>query len=207
MRLIQLCSQKIKNITLYFENKINENEFVIGYIGTLSDYEGIMYILECLKVLDVKFIIIGDGQIKNEIIRKVDEYNITKKVLYLGKLLHNEVIKYYNMFDIIVYPRKNCDLCQSTSSYKVFEAMSMGIPVIVSRLAAWEEIIEDGVNGLYCEPDDTEDLLQKIKLLIEDNELRKKISENTREWVVSQRDWKIMGQRMRDIYDELLITS
>ena len=70
------------------------------------------------------------------------------------------------MFDMVAYPRKQCDLCESTSSYKVFEAMSMALPVIVSKLTAWEEIIFDGENGLFVNPDDKYDLLQKINLLM-----------------------------------------
>lgn len=173
------------------EHKIAKDEIVIGYIGTISNYEGIEYILYCLKKLDkVKLVLIGDGQYKNNILDLIKQLNLDNKVIYHNKMNHQDVIKYYNMFDIVVYPRKKCDLCMSTSSYKVFEAMSMGLPVIVSRLDAWNEIINENVNGLYCEPDNVDDLLQKIMLLTEDEELRKTLGNNAREWIVNNRDWK-----------------
>ena len=187
------------------ENKIANDEIVIGYIGTISNYEGIEYILYCIKKLDkVKLVLIGDGLYKNDIMNQINQLNINNKVIHYNKMNHQDVIKYYNMFDIVAYPRKECDLCMTTSSYKVFEAMSMGLPIIVSQLEAWNEIIDDNINGLYCEPDNIEDLLQKIMLLIEDEELRKTLGNNAREWVIKNREWKNTGEELMKFYDEML---
>lgn len=116
----------------------------------------------------------------------------------------NDVVKYYNVFDIIAYPRKDNCLCQSTSSYKVFEAMSMARPIIVSELDAWKEIIQDNVTGLYCQPDNEQNLLQKFVKLMDDQDLRNELGNNAREWVIKNREWKNMGGELRDIYDRIL---
>ena len=192
---------------LKLEQKIAEDDIVIGYIGTISMYEGLEYILKCIKTLNnkkIKFLIIGDGFFKNELMNIVESYGIQKNVIYLGKINHRNIIKYYGIIDIVVYPRKKYDLCISTSSYKILESMSMEKPIIVSDLKAYNEIIIDGENGLYCKPDNPDDLLQKIKMLIDDKQLRTKLGKNAREWVIQNREWSDMANNVKQIYDDLL---
>jgi len=183
-------------------------ECVIGYIGTISHFEGLEYTLECLKKLKgVKFVLIGDGLYKSEIMGFVDKFGVSNNFVYLNKIDNKETIKYYNMFDIVAYPRKDCALCRSTSSYKVFEAMAMCKPVIVSELDAWKEILIDGETGLYCKPDDVDDLFKKLKLLISDSELRNKLGKNARQWVIENREWSSIGAQLRNIYFDLINTK
>ena len=190
-----------------FEHSIAEDDIVIGYIGTIAMYEGLDYILKCIKTLNnkkLKFLIIGDGFYKNELISLIETYGIQKNVIYLGKINHRNIIKYYNIIDIVVYPRKRYDMCVSTSSYKILESMSMEKPIIVSDLEAYNEIIIDGENGLYCKPDNLDDLLQKIKMLIDDENLRTRLGKNAREWVMQNREWSDISNGVKQIYDELL---
>jgi len=196
-------------VQLRTKNNIHEGDIVIGYIGTIALYEGIEYILKCIKTFDndnIKFLLIGDGIYKNEILNLVESYGIQKNVIYLGKINHREIMKYYNMIDIVAYPRKNFDLCKSTPSYKILEAMAMEKPIIVpTNCDSYNEIIINDENGLYFEQDNVDDLLQKIKSLIEDKELRNRLGKNAREWVIKNRDWTNISQELRDLYDELSV--
>lgn len=188
--------------SLCLRHNIDENSMIIGYIGTLSNYEGIEYILKVLVNLDnVKFVMIGDGLYKSELDKMVKSLGVSDKVISLGKMKHNDVIEYYNLFDIVTYPRKNCDLCNNTTSYKIFEAMSMSKAIIVSDLNAYNDIINDNENGLICIPDDVNDLSKKIKMLIDDVDLRKRLGENARQWVIKNRECENIGGKLRDIYD------
>lgn len=190
---------------------VSDDDFIIGYIGTLSIYEGIDYILKCVRLLlneeqkrNIKFVIIGDGIYKNEMLETIKNLRINDNVLYLGKIDYRNVIKYYNIFDLVIYPRKRCELCNTTPSYKILEAMSMEKPIIASELNATKEIIIDEFNGLLCKPDNIEDLLQKINLLIQNPELRNKLGKNAREWVNNNREWTKIGTELITLYDSLL---
>ena len=89
----------------------------------------------------VKFIVIGDGKNRDDIEKMVKKNNLDNNFIYLGKLEHSEAIKYYNAFDMVVYPRKNYQVCRSTSSSKIFEAMAMKMPIIVVQfLNTWMKI-------------------------------------------------------------------
>jgi glycosyltransferase involved in cell wall biosynthesis len=187
--------------------QLNENDILMGYIGSILMYEGIEYVVECVKKLNdrgysVKFILAGDGSYRQNII---DSAKVLKdNFVYLGKIDHADVINYYNAMDIVAFPRKDNSLCQSTSSYKIFETMACEKPIIVSKLDAYKEIIEDNVTGLYCIPDDKDSLYEKIELLINDKELRETLGKNAREWVCQNREWSNNGEQLRKIYDELL---
>ena len=65
-------------------------------------YEGLDNILKCLKLWNnehVKFIIVGDGTYKNELVKYIETNNMQKNIIYLGKLDHRDVIQYYNIID------------------------------------------------------------------------------------------------------------
>lgn len=191
-------------------NDIKDNEIVIGYIGTIASYEGIDYILKCLKTWDninIKFLLIGDGPYKNEILKYVDNNNLQKNFIYLGKMDHEDAIQYYNVIDIIAYPAKKTELRNKICSYKLLEAMSMEKPIIVPDLESYHECIKDQETGLFFEPENVDDLSTKIISLIENKDLRIKLGENARKWVIENREWSEICQNMIDIYDTLLDSS
>lgn len=193
---------------LRIKHKISDDDVVIGYIGTITYYEGIEYILECLKKLvdesyAVKFLMIGDGNYKHEITKIIKEYQLEDYVIILDKMNHVDVISYYNMIDVVAYPRKNCDVCNLVSSMKLLESMSMEKAIIVSDLDQYNEVIKQDL-GLFCEPDNTEDLLNKFKLLLDDESLRSTLGTNAREYVQNNCDWKLSKQVNNAIYDKLI---
>lgn len=190
--------------------KIDDDTTIFGYIGSLLNYEGIEYILQSIKRLSdkkykIKFFMIGDGKEKDNLLKLVNTLKIESYFEYIGKISHDEVSKFYNMFDIIVYPRKNDKVCRTTSSSKIFETMCMAKPIIVSKLPAYDEIITDRYNGLYCMPDDIDDIYNKIVELINDKELQNTIGNNAREWVMKNRDWKSLGLKLSEIYKQILV--
>ena len=188
--------------------KINSDDVIIGYIGTISNYEGIEYIIESLKKLlaegySVKFLMIGEGNYKNDIVKVIQEYRLDDHVIILDKMKHSDVIPYYNMVDIVVYPRKKYDMCHLLGSTKLLESMSMEKAIIVSNLESNNEIINQD-TGLFCEPNNTEDLLYQIKLLLDNDTLRINLGKNAREWVQQNRNWNLSKESNNSIYDKLV---
>jgi len=177
---------------LYFD----DGDVVIGYIGTISTFEGLDYLINCVNLLssNVKLLIIGGGSYKDRLLEIAKGLNLGNRLIYLGKMQFPAVIDYYNVIDIVAYPRKNNILCDSTGSYKLYEAMAMEKPIIVSRLKPYLEVVDDGNNGLICECDNENSLLEKCKNLVNNVELREKLGKNAREWVVANRDWKKFGK-------------
>jgi len=183
---------------------------VIGFVGSFVDYEGIDVLLQSIKIcrdtLDAKFhlLMVGDGAYYTEAVQLANELGISEIVTFTGRIPHDDVEKYYSVIDICPLPRKGLPVCEMVSPLKPFEAMAMGKVVIASDVAALAEIVDDGVTGLLHKKDDHHDLANKISELITDHDLRTRLGKAAREWVVSERDWKVIAKRVDTVYHNLL---
>ncbi len=197
---------KMSKNDLLDKHKLHD-KIIIGYIGTLTTHDGIENILKCIKMLNnnkLVFVIIGDGPYKNSMIDYIKTNNISENVLYLGKLKYEIAMEYYQIIDMCIYPKKKCELYELKSSFKLIEAMSFKKPVITTDLKSINEIINDGQNGLLCIPDNVSDLLDKMKLLINNTILMEKLGTEAQKWIVKNRNWKNMCNKLTHIYDNLI---
>jgi glycosyltransferase involved in cell wall biosynthesis len=198
-----------KNMQSDLMNKYNlsDNDIVIGYIGSILLYEGLDMILKCMKKLNnnnIKFLLVGDGFYKNDLLKLTNELNLQKNVIYVGKVNHQDIPNYYDLIDIVIYPRKIYDLCNSTPSYKLLESMAMEKPIIVPNLEAYNEIIIDNENGLYFEANDENSLLEKLTILLENETLRSELGKNARNWVIENRNWNNITNELTNIYESII---
>lgn len=84
-----------------------EDSFVIGHIGNMTPQKNHVFIIEVFRsVLDVrpdaKLLLLGDGYLRDKIVRKIEEYNLYDKVILLG--VRNEVFRYLNAMDVFLFP-------------------------------------------------------------------------------------------------------
>src|SRR5690606_360971 len=82
------------------------------------------------------------------------------------------------------------------------EAMAMECPIIISSGGSAREIVGDEEFGMLTRPDDAFDLQQRLRDLIEDEELRKKMGRNAREHVKSKYDRRLRLQKTLQLYEE-----
>jgi len=185
-----------------------KDKFVIGFIGSVVDYEGLQLLVEVAKRIDkqyqdkFRYLIVGDGNDLDNLKQKVKKYGIEKLFIFTGRVPYEEVEKYYSVLDIACYPRLDWEVCRIVSPKKPFEAMAYGIPVISSSVRANSYFIEDGINGLVHEVESIVSLNDKILALYTNEKLRNKIAKNAREWVVNNRDSKNTGKLLKSIYQE-----
>jgi glycosyltransferase involved in cell wall biosynthesis len=197
-----------KNILLEEELNI-ENKIVLGFVGSFVQYEGLEYIVDAVEILvnkgrkDIVALMVGDGTVWQEIRDRVTNKDLDKYFIFTGRIPHDEVEKYYSLVDIAPLPRKGLPVCEMVSPLKPFEAMAMEKVVLSSDVAALAEIIKDGYNGVLFKKDNIEDLAIKIELLMDDSKLREKLGKQAREWVIKERDWKIITKKLNDIYTNL----
>ena len=198
----------VKNENLAKELKI-ENKTVIGFIGSFVQYEGLEYIVDAVEILvnkgkkDIIALMVGDGAVWQEVVDRVEQKGLKDYFIFTGRIPHEEVEEYYSLVDIAPLPRKGLPVCEMVSPLKPFEAMAMEKVVLSSDVAALAEIVQDGYNGMLFEKDNIQDLADKIELLANDSELREKLGKQAREWVVKERDWGVLSQRLVKIYERL----
>lgn len=186
------------------------DDVVIGYIGSIVDYEGLDYLLQAMAMIkksgpeNLKLLIVGDGD-KLEILKEyAAKENILDRVQFTGRVGHHHVEKYYSIIDIVPFPRKGYPVCEMVSPLKPFEAMAMGKAVLVSNVAAMAEFVSDGVNGLIFDKDDHRALHASIMKLYDSPNLRRSLGENGRRFVTKERDWRVLAEKMTNVYHQLL---
>lgn len=189
--------------------KIPKDTVVLGYLGSLLVYEGIDYSIDVVVKLvkegiKVKFVFAGTGLVKDSLLKQIKDSKLESSFIYLGVLTHTESVRYTNVIDVIMYPRRGLDVCRSTLSSKIFEAMAMERCVVCSNLEPYHELIQDRSNGVFCIADDPDNLLIIVRELIIDKELRDNISKKARESIIDKYSWEKSADKLLDVYETVL---
>lgn len=181
---------------------------VIGYIGSILDYEGLDQLVEATARLaarrdDFHVLVVGDGAAMLEVRRRADALGLDRVLTFTGRVPHEDVERYYSLVDIAPLPRLPLPVCEMVSPLKPFEAMAMGKVVVASDVAALAEIVDDGRTGLLHKKGDVESLAAALERLLDEPAMLTRLGEQAREWVVRERDWSQIGGRISDVYDML----
>ena len=186
---------------------------VIGYVGSIVDYEGLNLLIEASEnlihrgVVNFSVLIVGDGAALPALKHLASESSASDHVIFTGRVPHEDVERYYSLIDIAPFPRLSLPVTEMVSPLKPFEAMAMEKLVIASNVAALEEIVSDGETGLLFEKDNPESLTEVLVRSIQDSQLREDLGKNARQWVIENRDWKILSQKVTQLYDSLIEIS
>jgi len=171
---IKLSKEKVrKKLLLPIDKKI------IIYSGNINfhEWKGADILLESSKYLngiDVFYILIGGNKPKFSEIKKNYPLENLKLIEHQP---HEKIPLYLRAADILVLPNKkgNANSERYTSPLKLFEYMASGNPIVASNLPSIREILNK-TNAVMVEPNSPEKLASGIKMVLENNELAKKIS-------------------------------
>lgn len=179
-------------VALSRERRRNDFDNRLLFMGRYGERKGIYDLLEVIAQIPKEKIYLechGDGDLK-KVKTIVKEKNIAN-VEIGGWISGDEKDKLLDKSDILILPSYNEGLPMS-----VLEAQSYGLPVISTNVGGIPEIIEDGVNGFLIQPGDKEALRAKIKILLNDKELMKTMSDNAIRIVKEKFE---SGKVMRDL--------
>lgn len=188
-----------------------EDRFVVGYLGNLDHWrEGIDVLVSALAELrargrgDVVLLIVGDGTRRAAIEAHARHLGVGDGCRFTGRVPHESVGQYYAQMDLFANPRVDERAARYITPLKPFEAMALGIPVLVSDLPALREIVDPPRRGATSPPGDPRLLATAIERLIDDPELRLRLGIAGREWVRAERTWAANGPRYRAAYEAIV---
>ena len=149
-----------------------DKEFVILTVAEFierKNYDTMLRTIAELKDENVKYLICGTGKDKEVIEKLIVELGIEDKVQLLGYRKDiNNIMKASDAFFLASH--------QEGLTLSIIEALSYSLPVITSNVRGNRDLIEDGVNGFVCEQNDYRAFAEKVKVLLNDKELCKKIA-------------------------------
>lgn len=158
----------------------DSNTFRVLFYGKFIPLQGIPYIIKAAKLLekdrDIKFEIIGSGQLSKNIKNLAQELNI-KNVSFIEWINYREIPDYIQRADICLGIFGNTPKARRGIPIKVYEALSMKKPVITGDSPAVREVFDHKVNSILCEMANPKALAGSILLLKNDKKLREDIAE------------------------------
>jgi PEP-CTERM/exosortase A-associated glycosyltransferase len=181
---------------------------VLGFIGTFFGYEGLDLLVEALPLLlqqrpDVHLLLVGSGEQEQALKAQVQRLGLQDKVLFTGRVPHSRVQAYYNLIDVLVYPRHPMRLTELVTPLKPLEAMAQGRVLLASDVGGHRELIEHDRTGLLFKAGDAQALASAAVKLLEARATWPELRTAGRRFVETERTWAASVARYRPVYDRL----
>ncbi len=178
---------------------------VLGYIGSLLSYEGLDLLLESLpRVLrrfpKTRVILVGGGPEADRLKALAQSLNVEGSVEFVGPVEHEEVFRFYDAIDLLVYPRRSNRLTELVTPLKPLEAMAQGLPVLASNVGGHKELIDINQTGILFRAGDVNDLATRIIELLSDPPALRLVGATARDRVCRVRSWHTIAARYQDVY-------
>lgn len=172
---------------------------VIGFAGSMVDYEGLDTLLEASRLLDERgvrhiIMLVGSGPAQPALRAYATEHGMNH-VLFLGRVPQERVPRLMSGIDIVVCPRHSTPVTELVSPLKPLEAMGAGTAVVLSDVAPHRDLAEGGRSALF-RSGDVEDLATVLQPLLTDPDARAVLARRARAWVTEQRSWAVIGEDM-----------
>jgi glycosyltransferase involved in cell wall biosynthesis len=187
---------------------VEDDHFVIGYVGSVVAYEGLDDLVEALFLLKdrlprARVLVVGEGDALPALRELAQARKVDDRILFCGKVAPGQVRDYYALMHAITLPRKPVTVCQLVSPLKPLEAMALGIPLIVSDVAALKEMVKDGETALVHLAGNARSLADSIEILAKNPALQRTLAENGHNDVTANRTWKQVASTIAVMYAQL----
>ncbi|MDD5765167.1 MAG: glycosyltransferase [Candidatus Marinimicrobia bacterium] len=180
---------------------IDSSNFIIATIGRLIYPKNHIYSLEIIEQISkvhpsIRFLIIGDGPLRSEILNQIEEKKMTNIVRYLG--FRSDIIPILKIVDIVLNPS-----IWEGFSITMLETMAAGKVFIGSDIPQYREAIKSGSNGYLFGLKDIKSFISIIDNLIKNKMMREKISIQARKTVSEKFNSRLMRMEYFKIYHDL----
>ncbi|MGC8557339.1 MAG: glycosyltransferase, partial [Fervidicoccus sp.] len=194
----------IKN-AIPVSDKLNfegEKLYDIIFVGRLERAKGIDILLKAIQILKEKYhrslrvAIVGDGSLMNDLKELALQYGINEYIDFLG--VRKDVLELMRESSILVLPSR-----WEGFGLVLLEAISVGVPIVATKVGGIPEVIEDGKDGILVEPENPEELSNAIIRLLDNKELRSLVSSNAYEKIKEEYSIEKYTKTLLSLYKEL----
>lgn len=161
---LELYIPKPKNPMLLKKYSFSKEDLIIGYIGTHGMAHNLEFIVRSIVDLNnpkIKFLFVGDGAEKKNILEVANQLGL-KNIIFQDPISKSEIPDYLSIIDVSLVPLKKSNTFKNVIPSKIFESSAMGKPVLLGVEGESKKLVEDYNAGLTFEPENKEDLLQKV---------------------------------------------
>ena len=182
---------------------------VLGFVGSFYAYEGLDLLLDAFPALlgrhaDLRILLVGGGPQDANLKARAERLGIADKVVFTGRVPHSEVSRYYDLIDLLVYPRHSMRLTELVTPLKPLEAMAQGRIFAASDVGGHRELIRDGETGRLFGAGDATALADTVSAMLNGRENWPAMRQAGRRFVEDVRNWKNSVRNYTNVYRALI---
>jgi glycogen(starch) synthase len=184
---------------------------VLGFAGSFYGYEGLDLLIEAARRLlprhpSLRVLLVGGGPQEAQLKAQAAAAGLAERVIFTGRVPHAEVQRYYELIDLLAYPRLPIRLTELVTPLKPLEAMAQGRVFVASDVGGHRELIRHGETGFLCRAGDA----AALELAIDDALARRtewpQLRAEARRFVERERHWRGSVARYGEVYRRALGT-
>ena len=182
---------------------------VIGFAGSFYGYEGLDLLLEAARRLlprhpNLRVLLVGGGPQESNLKAQASAAGLQDRVIFTGRVPHAEVQRYYELIDVLAYPRLPIRLTELVTPLKPLEAMAQGRIFVASDVGGHRELIRHGETGFLFPAGNAVALENAIDKVLAQREIWPRIRLQARHFVEQERTWASSVARYGDVYQRAL---
>ncbi len=182
-----------------------QDSTVLGFLGSYYAYEGLDLLIAATPALakeipNVKLLLVGGGPQEANLKAQAAALGVADRVVFVGRVPHTEVQRYYDLVDILVYPRHRMRLTDLVTPLKPLEAMAQQHILLASDVGGHHELIEDGKTGFMFQADSEAALVAGVVRALGARAQWPQIRANGRAYVEHERNWTASVARYQTVY-------
>jgi glycogen(starch) synthase len=182
---------------------------VLGFAGSFYGYEGIDLLIDAtLRLLPrhptLRVLLVGGGPREDALKQQVARLALGDRVLFAGRVPHDQVQRYYDLIDVLAYPRLPIRLTELVTPLKPLEAMAQGRMFVASDVGGHRELVLHGETGFLFKAGDVDALVTAIDDVLARRDEWPRIRALARRYVERERTWTHSVARYRDVYRHAL---
>jgi PEP-CTERM/exosortase A-associated glycosyltransferase len=182
---------------------------VLGFFGSFYSYEGLDLLLRAVPDLrrlrpDIRVLLVGGGPEERNLRALTGELDLGECIVFTGRVPHEEMRLYYDLADLLVFPRVSMRLTELVTPLKPLEAMAQERIVVASSVGGHRELIRDRDTGYLFPPGDPQRLAEGVLTALADQDSWPRIRARASAFIDSERSWAHSVARYAEVYRRVL---
>lgn len=184
------------------ELNLDPEIFYVCFVGNIAPWQGLEYLVKASPSIlsrfpECRFLIVGDGVMKNELHKLSRELGVEDKLIFTGVVAYDRVPIYINASDVCIAPfilARNAKI--GLSPLKLYEYMACGKPVVASNISGVLDTLEASRGGIPVLPENPDALSEAVLKLLENPDLRGKLGSKGLSYVTENYSWYSVAKQV-----------
>ncbi len=175
----------------------------ILFVGRMDPRKGLHRLLRAFAVVkrempDAMLFVVGSGPAHAKYERMAADYGGRDAVIFKGMVSISELPGYFRSATVYTSPAEG----RESFGLVLIEAMASGVPVIASKIPGYDEVVENGRNGILIDTDDPGAYAEALLNVLQSTKLRRNLIAEGLKDVKTKYRWDIIGRRVEGFYYE-----